>query len=89
MSQDLSLIHICRQANRDCITAESYDEFVRIKDRVRFDSKDAIIGRQDLRILGSWEFGTKSVVEYLFRKEDFDKYHAVYVICLLYTSRCV
>lgn len=69
-----------RQANRDCITAESYDEFVRIKDQVRFDSKDAIIGRQDLRILGSWEFGTKSVVEYLFRKEDFDKYHAVYVI---------
>lgn len=71
---------LSRQPNRDCISAESYVEFVQIKDQVRFEANDAIIGRQDLRILGSWEFGTKSVVEYLFRKEDFDKYHAVYVI---------
>ncbi len=68
------------QSNRDCISAESYTEFVQIKDRVRFDANDALIGRQDLRILGSWEFGTKSVVEYLFKKEDFGSYHAVYVI---------
>jgi|GEM_PF-2527332 hypothetical protein len=66
--------------SRDCITAESYAEFVQIKERVSFDANDALIGRQDLRILGSWEFRTKSVVEYLFKKEDFDKYHAVYVI---------
>lgn len=71
---------LTRQSNRDCISAESYAEFVRIKDRVKFDANDALIGRQDLRILGSWEFGTKSVVEYLFKKEDFKSYHAVYVI---------
>ncbi len=68
------------QSNRDCISAESYAEFVQIKDRVKFDANDALIGRQDLRILGSWEFGTKSIVEYLFKKEDFKSYHAVYVI---------
>lgn len=71
---------IARPGNTDCITAESYMEFKHIKDQVRFDENDAIIGRQDLRILGSWEFRTKSVVEYLFKKEDFENYHAVYVI---------
>lgn len=71
---------LTRQSSRDCISAESYAEFVQIKDRVRFEANDALIGRQDLRILGSWEFGTKSVVEYLFKKEDFKSYHAVYII---------
>lgn len=71
---------IARPGNTECITAESYMEFKGINDQVRFDGNDAIIGRQDLRILGSWEFRTKSVVEYLFKKEDFEKYHAVYVI---------
>lgn len=68
------------QPNRDCISVESYAEFVQIKDRVTFDATDAIIGRQDLRILGSWEFRTKSIVDYLFKQEDFENYHAVYVI---------
>lgn len=71
---------LSRPANHECITHESYAEFVQIKDRVRFAPNDALIGRQDLRILGSWEFRTKSVVDYLFKKEDFDSYHAVYVI---------
>lgn len=71
---------LSRPANQECITRESYAEFVQIKDRVRFDEKDALIGRQDLRILGSWEFRTKSIVDYLFKKEDFENYHAVYVI---------
>jgi hypothetical protein len=71
---------IAIQANRDCISSESYAEFIHIKDRVNFHENDAIIGRQDLRLLGSWELRTKAIVEYLFKKEDFKKYHAVYVI---------
>lgn len=77
------LVLLClfgRQANTECITPESYREFAQLKDRVAFHYNDALIGRQDLRILGSWEFRTKSIVEYLFKKEDFSRYHAVYVI---------
>ncbi|MES2131562.1 MAG: hypothetical protein V4506_04375 [Bacteroidota bacterium] len=68
------------RANTPCITQESYTEFVQIQQYVKFNENDAIIGRQDLRLLGSWEFRTKSIVDYLFKKEDFNRYHAVYVI---------
>lgn len=71
---------VSRPSNNECITQESYEEFVQLKSHIKFHDQDAIIGRQDLRILGSWEFRTKSIVEYLFKKEDFAKYHAVYVI---------
>lgn len=71
---------VSRPSNKECITQESYEEFVQLKHHIKFHEQDAIIGRQDLRILGSWEFRTKSIVEYLFKKEDFAKYHAVYVI---------
>ena len=68
------------RANTPCITPQSYTEFVQIQQCVKFNENDAMIGRQDLRLLGSWEFRTKSIVDYLFKKEDFNKYHAVYVI---------
>lgn len=68
------------RANTTCITQESYTEFAQIQQYVEFKENDVIIGRQDLRLLGSWEFRTKSIVDYLFKKEDFNKYHAVYVI---------
>jgi hypothetical protein len=71
---------LARQGNSECITSESYQELVQMQHQVKFDENDALIGRQDLRILGSWEFRTKSIVDYLFKKEDFAKYHAVYVI---------
>jgi hypothetical protein len=71
---------LARQGNTECISSESYQELVQMKQQVTFHENDAIIGRQDLRILGSWEFRTKSIVDYLFRKEDFAKYHAIYVI---------
>jgi hypothetical protein len=77
------LVLLClfaRQGNTACITPESYQELVQLKNQVKFNENDALIGRQDLRILGSWEFRTKSIVDYLFKKEDFARYHAVYVI---------
>lgn len=71
---------LARQGNTECINPESYQELVQMKHKITFNENDAIIGRQDLRILGSWEFRTKSIVDYLFKKEDFVKYHAIYVI---------
>lgn len=62
------------------ITPQAYREFSNIKNNVGFSNNDVIIGRQDLRLLGSWEFGTRSAADYLVTKADFKKYDKVYVI---------
>jgi len=65
----------------DCITNKAYTEFKQIKSKIKFTENSVMVGgRQDLRLLGNWEFRTKSSADYLFTKEDFKKYDAVYVI---------
>ena len=68
------------QPSMQAITPQAYEEFSTIKNSVVFSNSDVIIGRQDLRLLGSWEFGTRSAADYLVTKEDFKKYNKVYVI---------
>lgn len=76
----VSLCLLNSMPNTGCITDASYTEFTQIKQQVAFSNRDVMIGRQDLRILGSWEFRIKSVVDYLLTKEDFKTYNHVYVI---------
>lgn len=47
---------------------------------ILFIQSDVIVGRQDLRLLGSWEHRTKGVPQYMLTKDEFTKYHAVYFI---------
>jgi hypothetical protein len=62
------------------ITENAFAEFQQINRAVPFTPQSVIIGRQDLRLLGSWVFRTKESADYLFSAGDFDKYDAVYVI---------
>lgn len=74
----ISLINI-RPINQ-AISKQAYEEFKRIKHTVDFGGKSIVIGRQDLRLLASWEFRIKNASDYLFTKNDFEKYNNVFVI---------
>jgi hypothetical protein len=79
----LGIILLCSlnvPPNRGCITNTAYTEFSQINKSVNFTTNSVVIGRQDLRLLASWEFKTKAAADYLLTKEDFKKYDAVYVI---------
>lgn len=62
------------------MTQEAFTEFEKIDHRIVLDSSVMVIGRQDLRLLSSWIFSTKSSADYLFTEDDFKKYNAIYVI---------
>ncbi len=61
------------------ITNSAYDEFKQIKEKVHFEKNDVIVGRQDLRLLGSWVYGTKGISNYLLTKDEYNRYSAVYI----------
>jgi hypothetical protein len=62
------------------ISKEAFAEFQQINNKFIFKRNDAIVSRQDLRLLANWAFQTKGVTDYLLTKNEFDKYNAVYFI---------
>ncbi|PHS05148.1 MAG: hypothetical protein COA88_12715 [Kordia sp.] len=62
------------------ISNDAYLEFKQIRNKIIFSKNTAIVARQDLRILGSWEFRTKGIANYLLTKNQFKKYDDVYFL---------
>lgn len=62
------------------ITDEAFTEFKTLDDAVDFNSETLIAGRQDVRLLGSWFYRTKSSADYLLTQKDFDSYKEIYVV---------
>jgi hypothetical protein len=62
------------------ISKEAFAEFRQINNKVIFERNDAVVSRQDLRLLANWTFHTKGVSNYLLTKNEFGKYNAVYFI---------
>ena len=62
------------------ISKNANSELQQIKGKILFSTNDAIVGRQDLRLLANWKFETKGVSDYLLTKDEFNKYSAVYVL---------
>lgn len=62
------------------ISKEAFAEFQHLDHKINFGENDAIVSRQDLRLLANWTFQTKGVSDYLLSKAEFDKYHSVYFI---------
>jgi hypothetical protein len=62
------------------ITDEAYSELLSIKNQISLPKNALIIGRQDLRLLGSWVFGNVNKANYLLKKEDFARYDGVYIL---------
>ncbi|MCB0561277.1 MAG: hypothetical protein H6573_23680 [Lewinellaceae bacterium] len=63
-----------------CMSNPAYTEFKEIKNEVGLGKNTLIVGRQDLRLLSSWEFGSKGMAEYLFTVEELKNYDQVYLI---------
>ena len=63
-----------------CMSNQAYAEFKEIKNAVGLGENTLIVGRQDLRLLSSWEFGSKGMAEYLFTVEELKNYDQVYLI---------
>jgi hypothetical protein len=64
----------------ECMSSQAYTEFKEIKKDVNFGKNVLIVGRQDLRLLSSWEFGCKGMAEYLFTVDELKNYDQVYLI---------
>ncbi|MCY7410967.1 MAG: hypothetical protein LH473_11895 [Chitinophagales bacterium] len=62
------------------ITDEAFTEFKTLDDAVDFNSETLIAGRQDIRLLNSWFYRTKSSADYLLSQKDFYTYKAIYVV---------
>jgi len=62
------------------ISKNAYSELQQIKGKISFSRNDAIVGRQDLRLLANWTFETKGVSDYLLTKDEFNKYNSVYLL---------
>ena len=62
------------------ISKNAYLELQQIQGKVLFSNNDAIVGRQDLRLLANWTLGTKGVSDYLLTKGEFNKYRSVYIL---------
>lgn len=62
------------------ITDEAYQEFKEIKNEVILNENAAIVARQDLRILASWEFGTIGIANYLLSENDFSNFESIYYL---------
>lgn len=62
------------------ISNEAYQEFKEINSEVLLNENTAIVARQDLKILASWEFGTIGIASYLLSENDFSYYESVYFL---------
>ncbi len=76
----LSLAANLTQTRASAITDEAYSELLSIKKQISLPKNALIVGRQDLRLLGSWVFGNVNKANYLLKKEDFARYDGVYVL---------
>lgn len=64
----------------ECMSRQAYAEFREIKKVVPLGKEDLIVGRQDLRLLSSWEFGSKGIAEYLFTVDDIKDHGRAFLI---------
>ena len=62
------------------ISKEAFAEFQQINTKIAFKGTDAIVSRQDLRLLSNWTFQVKGISDYLLTKTEFDKYSSLYFI---------
>lgn len=62
------------------ISNKAFAEFRQLNSKVDFNNNDAIVSRQDLRLLANWSFQSKGVSDYLLTKNEFNKFHSVYFI---------
>lgn len=62
------------------ISPKAFTEFQQLDNRIAFKGNDAIVSRQDLRLLANWAFQIKGVSDYLLTKSEFNKYSSVYFI---------
>lgn len=76
----VSFISALFQKPEISISKEAFAEFQQLNTKISFKTKDAIVSRQDLRLLANWTFQTKGVSDYLLTKAEFGKYSSVYFI---------
>lgn len=62
------------------ISKDAFAEFQQINNQVAFKENDAIVSRQDLRLLANWTFQTKGVSDYLLTKDEFNKFNSLYLV---------
>ncbi len=62
------------------ISYEALEEFELLNQKISLTPNDAVVCRQDLRLLASWAFQTKGVQDYLITKQEFSKYDALFCI---------
>lgn len=62
------------------ISNEAYQEFKEINSEVLINKNTAIVARQDLKILASWEFKTIGIANYLLSENDFLNFESVYYL---------
>ena len=62
------------------ITREAYSEYEQLNRHVPLTEHSALMGRQDIRLLGNWIFKTKGIADYLLTKDDFSKYDGIYLV---------
>lgn len=58
----------------------SFKELQQMRVQNIFQKGDAIVARQSLRILSNWVFEVKGVDKYLLTKDEYSKYHAVFLL---------
>lgn len=58
--------------------SKAFEEFKQLNSKVNLKNNDAVVGRQDLRLLANWCFESKGVADYLLTKNEFNKYHSIY-----------
>ncbi len=62
------------------ITREALGEFQQIGNKYPINSKDLIVSRQDLRILGAWFYGASTSADYLLSKNDTNQFRRLLYI---------
>ena len=62
------------------ISKEALGEFQQIGNKYPINSKDLIVSRQDLRILGAWMYGASTSADYLLSSIDFDQHRRLLFI---------
>lgn len=62
------------------ISREALGEFQQIGNSYPINSKDLIVSRQDLRILGAWMYGASTSADYLLSSNDFDQHQRLLFI---------
>ncbi len=75
----LIALRLSQEQRSTSMSGEAYSAFKTMPETLNMPPNAVILGRQDIRLLGSWFFRRNSYADYLFEKEDFEKYEAVYI----------